>query len=66
MWKRVKRWFTARAWALRSGQEPEVQQDPGQPNDSNSFVGRASGDDHGYAGETGAERRARDDTGQPR
>jgi hypothetical protein len=58
MWKRVKRWLTGRTKAQTSGQEADVRHDSAQPNDANSFVGRVSGDDAGYANETGAERRA--------
>lgn len=39
------------------------------PDDSDMFVGRVSGQDSGYVGETGAERRAeaeRDDGNNPR
>jgi hypothetical protein len=40
--------------------EPDVQRDEAQvePDSDDSFVGRASGADEGYAGETGAEARA--------
>ena len=56
----MTRWLTGETRAQRSGEEADVEPDPGQPNDSNTFVGRPSGDDPGYAGETGAERRAWD------
>lgn len=58
MWGRLKRLLTGRTKAQDAGREADVQQDPAQPDDAQSFVGRVSGDDHGYAGETGAERRA--------
>ncbi|HEY1571996.1 MAG TPA: hypothetical protein VGG05_11660 [Pseudonocardiaceae bacterium] len=58
MWGALKRLFTGRTRAQESGREADVQHDPAQPDRSTSYVGRASGDDQGYAGETGAERRA--------
>lgn len=58
MWERVKRWVTGRTRAQAAGREADVQPDPAQPHGGSSVVGRASGDDLGYAGETGAERRA--------
>jgi hypothetical protein len=61
MWQRLKRWLTGRTRAQQGGQEADVQYDPAQPGNATSFVGRASGDDRGYAGETGAERRAERD-----
>jgi hypothetical protein len=54
----VKQWFTGRTKAQAAGQEADVQHDPAQPDPGGSLVGRASGDDSGYASETGAERRA--------
>jgi hypothetical protein len=61
MWQRLKRWFTGRTKAQQAGQEADVRHDPAQPANATSFVGRASGDDGGYAEETGAERRAEQD-----
>jgi hypothetical protein len=58
MWARLKQLLTGRTRPQESGQEADVEHDPAQPNNAESFVGRASGDDGGYAGETGAERRA--------
>ena len=58
MWGRLKRLLTGRTRAQDSGREADVQHDPAQPNQAESFVGRVSGDDHGYTDETGAERRA--------
>ncbi len=58
MWERLKRWFTGRTKAQQSGMEADVTTDPAQPQRSTSTVGRASADDPGLAGETGAERRA--------
>lgn len=60
MWERLKELFTGRTSAQRAGQEADVEHDPAQPDPaaSGDLVGRASGDDSGYAGETGAERRA--------
>lgn len=66
MWKRVKQWLTGRTKAQTSGQEADVRHDSAQPNDANSFVGRVSGDDSGYANETGAERRAEAPSSDPR
>ncbi len=57
MWQRLKRLITGRTKAQQAGQEADVRHDPAQPDDAASFVGRASGDDAGYADETGAERR---------
>jgi len=61
MWQRLKRWITGRTKAQQAGQEADVQHDPAQPDGATSFVGRASEDDAGYAGETGAERRTERD-----
>ena len=58
MWQRLKRWFTGRTKAQQAGLEADVDYDPAQPANATSFVGMASGDDRGYAEETGAERRA--------
>lgn len=58
MLRLLKRLFTGRTKAQESGQEADVGHDPAQPNRATPFVGRASEDDPGYAGETGAERRA--------
>ncbi|HEX5116776.1 MAG TPA: hypothetical protein VFW65_16410 [Pseudonocardiaceae bacterium] len=58
MWGRLKRLLTGRTRAQDSGREADVPHDPAQPDRSTSHVGRASGDDRSYAGETGAERRA--------
>lgn len=58
MWQRLKRWFTGRTRAQEAGQEADVRYDPAQPTNATSSVGLASDDDRGYAGETGAERRA--------
>lgn len=57
MWERLKRLFTGRTRAQGEGQEADVRLDPAQPGGSTSFAGLGSGDDGGYAGETGAERR---------
>ena len=61
MWQRLKRLITGRTKAQQAGQEADVRHDPAQANDAASFVGRASGDDAGYADETGAERRTERD-----
>jgi hypothetical protein len=37
--------------------EADVAEDDTQPTPSETFVGREAGEDEGYAGETGAERR---------
>jgi hypothetical protein len=58
MWRLLKRMVTARTRAQAAGQEADVGHDPAQRNNATPFVGRASHDDPGYAGETGAERRA--------
>lgn len=60
MWQQVKQWLTGRTPAQRAGQEADVQHDTAQPDPaaSDGTVGRASADDGGYTGETGAERRA--------
>jgi hypothetical protein len=57
LWERIKQVLTGRTPAQAAGQEADVAHDPAQPNDARSSVGRASGEDAGYAGETGAERR---------
>lgn len=54
----LKRLFTGRTRPQEAGQEADVGHDPAQPNEARPFVGQASEDDPGYAGETGAERRA--------
>jgi hypothetical protein len=61
MWQQLRRLITGRTKAQQAGQEADVGHDPAQPDDAASFVGRASGDDAGYAGETGAERRTERD-----
>jgi hypothetical protein len=61
MWQQLKRLITGRTKAQQAGQEADVRHDPAQPDDAASFVGRASGDDTGYADETGAERRTEHD-----
>ena len=58
MWQRLKQWLTGRTKAQDVGKEADVAYDPAQPSDSTSYVGRRAEDDRGYAGETGAERRA--------
>jgi len=60
MWQQLKRILTGRTRAQDSGREADVGHDPAQPNNVTSFVGRTSQDDPGYAGETGAERRAQE------
>jgi hypothetical protein len=61
MWQQLKRLITGRTRAQQAGREADIQHDPAQPDDAASFVGRASGDDAGYADETGAERRTERD-----
>jgi hypothetical protein len=60
MWRRLKQLFTGRTPAQQEGREADVAEDKAQTNVSGdaSYVGRVAGDDVGYAGETGAERRA--------
>jgi hypothetical protein len=41
--------------------DPDVPEGTTGPGGNGEFVGRVSGQDEGYAGETGAERRAADD-----
>lgn len=62
MWERLRQLLTGRTRPQESGQEADVEYDPAQPNRSTSHIGRASQDDPGYAGETGAERRAERET----
>jgi hypothetical protein len=61
MWQQLRRLITGRTRAQQAGREADTQHDPAQPDDAASFVGRASGDDAGYTGETGAERRTERD-----
>jgi hypothetical protein len=58
MWRLLKRLITGRTRPQEAGREADVGHDPAQSNHARPFVGRASEDDPGDVGETGAERRA--------
>jgi hypothetical protein len=60
MWRRLIQLLTGRTPAQQEGREADVQEDRAQVDVSadSPHVGRIAGDDPGYAGETGAERRA--------
>lgn len=44
--------------------DPDVPENTTGPGGNGEFVGRISGQDEGYAGETGAERRAAAEAGE--